>query len=209
MAKGKNRYQMSPVGEFLFPWINKPDVKFNADGLFHVDLRLTGKDAADLREDLDRKAQEAFDEITAEMTPAERKKFKLYVPYEVEEDEEGNPTGATIFNFKQNAKIKLKDGSTKEIQIGIYDANGDDAKVNIYGGSTGRIMYSTRPIKMAGTKEAGVRLDFSGVQIASLSTGAGGSRFGKIEGGFVASKASQQADEKDEDTGDTDTGGDY
>lgn len=206
MAKRKNIYNISPIGEALYPWINNADTEFNDAGVFKVDLRLTGKDAADLREDVDEKAQAGFDELTADMTAGERKKFTIYRPYEVEEDDEGNPTGAIIFRFRQNATIKLKDGTEKKVQIGVQDSEGNDTRVAIFGGSKLRVLYSARPIKVVSSKQAGVRLDFSMVQIAELAKSSG-PKFGKIDGGFVSRK--DAASEASGDDGHADTGGDY
>jgi hypothetical protein len=181
MASTKTVYKTSPFGEAIHPWINKADTKFNEAGLFKVDHLVTGAEAQAQKAEIDKAAEAAFEEMTAEMTAGERKKFTIYRPYEVQEDDDGNPTGAIVFNYKQNATIRLKDGTTKNIKISIQDAKGNDTSVAIYGGSIIRVMYSMRPIKMAGTKQIGVRLDFSMVQVKKLGKGSGGKGFGAIE----------------------------
>lgn len=182
----KSPYRPSPIGIARYPWLNKPDVKFNADGLFKVELVLSGEEAQAFKALIDKAAEEAHAEYTAEMTAGDRKKWSLYTLYEVEEDEAGNPTGDIHFHFKQNAVIKLRDGETKPISIGLYDSRDEPTTAQVYGGSTIRVLYKTRLIPMTASKQVGVRLDFLKVQVIKLATrdsGQGG--FGSVDGGYV------------------------
>ncbi|CAE7866145.1 unnamed protein product, partial [Symbiodinium necroappetens] len=181
-------FHISPIGEFQYPWVNKPDTKFNDDGLYSVDLILDGQDAAKLKAKIDGAAESYLNEHTDEMKPAQAKQWELYVPYNDELDEEtGEPTGRTIFHFKQNAKIILKDGSTKIVKIEIRDAGDNIINKQVFGGSEGRVLFSMRGIAVSSSKKAGVRLDFAKVQVTQLIQGSAGSRgFGAVEGGYVA-----------------------
>lgn len=180
------QYHISPIGPFQHPWLNKPDTKFNADGLFSVGLILTGKTAEDLKAKIDGAVKAAFNEHTAEMKPGIAKQWSEYRPYTEETDDDGEPTGKTIFDFKQNAKIKLKDGSTKDVQIELRDAADNVFRKAIFPNSEGRILFSMRPIVMTSSKQVGVRLDFAKVQVTKLVQGGGGRGFGAVDGGFVA-----------------------
>ncbi|WP_266031190.1 hypothetical protein [Brucella intermedia] len=181
-------FYISPIGTFRYPWFNKPDTKFNADGLFHTELHLSGKQAEELAAKIEAAAHAALAEHTQEMKPGEAKKWSLYLPFERIEDDEGNPTGDIKFDFKQNAKIPLKDGSVKDVRIELRDSKDNIITVPVWDGSEGRIMFTMRPITMAQAKEAGVRLDFAKVQITKLANGSGGGGrgFGEVEDGFVA-----------------------
>lgn len=182
----KTIYRSSPIGSLDHPWVSKADTKYNADGLFKAPLVLSGKDAADLVAIVDAEVDAHYDEMTKDMTPGERKKWGKAYPYEVLEDADGNPTGETKFNFKQNQTIRLKDGTSKVIAVMVVDSAGKDLKKPVFHGSEGRVMYAIRPIKMESTKKFSVRLDFAGVQITKLSSGGGGgARFGAVEGGYV------------------------
>lgn len=205
----KTVYRMSPIGLVKHPWLNRPDTKYNP--VYSGDLIASGKPAEDFAAQLDREAQEAFDELSADMTPGERKKHKVYVPYERLEDSDGNPTGEIMFSFKQNATIKLKDGTSKDVKITLQDSEGNDMLDEIYSGSRIRFYYATRAIKVAATRQLGVKLDFAGVQVAELVTGGSqGRRFEKIEGGYVAPKKAKVDDEEGSDDGaPQDTGGDF
>lgn len=195
-TKSKTTFYTSPFGEAIHPWINKPDTKFNEDGLFKLGLRLSGPEADKLKTAIDAAAEAAFDEMTAEMTPGERKKFSVYRPYAEVEDDNGNPTGEIEFDFKQNAKIRLKDGTVKAIKIGIQDSRGKDVSVQVWGGSILRVMYSMRPIKMAGLKQIGVRLDFSMVQVKKLGSGNSSRGFGAVEDGWTADDEMAESESK-------------
>jgi hypothetical protein len=179
-------YKPSPVGVAIHPWVNKPDTKFNADGVYQTGLAVEGEDAVKFREELDAAAKAAFEEETANMTPVERKKWSVFVPYSVEEDEDGKPTGRTIFRFRQNAILRLPDGETKRIRIGIYDSADRATEAEVWTGARIRVRYRPRNVKIASTKKAGVRLDFLKVQIVQLADrSASGGGFGAVEGGYV------------------------
>ena len=199
-------YHISAIGEFQHPWFNKPDTAFNNDdGLYHTKLILEGADAENLKAKIEGASQSFLNEQTDEMKPADAKKWSLYTPFEDELDDAGEPTGRTVFTFKQNAKIRLRDGSVKEIKIELRDAADKVIDKAIYSGSEGRILFSMRGITMSSSRQAGVRLDFYKVQVTKLVQGGGSSKgFGAVEGGYEADAG---------DTGfgsaDSDEGGDY
>jgi len=202
----KTVYEFSPLGETqVGTWINKADTKFNEAGVFKCPILITGTDAIRFKEKIDAAAQAYFEEQTAEMTAGERKKWNLYVPYEEVEDEEGNPTGGIVFDFKQNATIRLKSGEEKAVQIAIKDSKNKDLHKPIFPGTVLRTMFAFRGIKVAGTKQLGVRMDFAAVQVFKLSEGrsSGFGNFGTLEGGY---SEDEQAEAQG---GSTDDGGDY
>lgn len=190
----RKTYSDSIFGAAVHPWLNKADTKFNVDGLFHFGLRSNDPEAHQFASTLEAASDEYLETYLQEQaekdpkkwTPGERKKWTPYYPFEYEEDANGDRTGYVTFNFKQNAVIKLRDGTTKDIQIGLYDAEGKEMTAPIYGGSIVRAKYAPRGIVMTSAKQAGIRLDFSMVQVKELAKGsAGGGGFGRVEGGYV------------------------
>lgn len=185
----KTKYYESEFGPFWYPHLNKPDDKFNKDNpVFKLTLVLIGEAAQRQKERIDRAVAEAFEafmddpEQGGKISAKDRAKWSKHYPYEEMEDEEG-----TIkFHFKQNSTLRLKDGTTKTIQIGLYDAKGKEMPEDVFIRhlSEGRVGYSMRPIKITTAKEFGIRLDFSKVQITKLSEGQGGGGFGAVDGGF-------------------------
>lgn len=203
-------YHISPIGELRHPWLNRPDTKFNADGLYHTDHIVSGKTAEDLSAKIEQAAQAALAEHVQEMKPGEAKKWSLYIPFERLEDDEGSPTGKIAFTYKQNAKIKSKKEPSgfKEVKIELRDSKDNVIDVNVWDGSEGRIMFTMRPIVMVSSKQAGVRLDFAKVQITKLVQGSGGGRgFGEVEDGYVSEGQEQSFGQSDQ--GGDDEGGDY
>ena len=167
-------------------WIDRPDTKYNTDGLFKT--KLVG-DLADpkvqaFKAKVDAAAQAAFDEELKDLSPGQRKKWSLYLPYTLEEDEEGNETGRIVFEFKRNALVTIKKtGETKALSVAVYDSKNKAVlpAPSIYGGSTIRVVGNFRPIKIAATSKAGVRMDFFAVKVLKMSQGSGGNPFSESD----------------------------
>ena len=189
----KTLYQNSPFGiASAYPWLTKADTKYNDNGVYKVGLVLSGEEAQAFKAKVDTASEasleryfEAEEAKGKKVTPALRKQWKVYHPYSVEEDDAGNPTGYIEFRFKQNAKIKLKDGTVKDVKIAVMDASGKkEVKRPVFGGSELRIMFTFRDIVMVTAKEVGVQLAFGRVQVKTLAenSGGGGNGFDAVEG---------------------------
>jgi hypothetical protein len=180
MAKAKTPIVFSPIGTAIHAWVNKPDTAFNnADGVFKVTLRLSGKKAAEFKTSIDGYAAEMLNNHIAEMTPKEAKKWTSYLPYEIVEDDDGNPTGEIDFEFKQNAIIRNKDGEERPISITIKDREDEPTDMIVYAGSLVRVAFRPRKITTPAGNQVGPRLDFSIVQVAQQAKRSG-PKMGKI-----------------------------
>jgi hypothetical protein len=184
-----NTYYNSPFGIAVHPWINKADTKFNADGVFKLGLALGGEEAVSLKQRIDEEAEAAIERYWetkdgSKVLPKDRKHWKAYVPYTVEEDDAGNPTGFIEFKFKQNQKLKLKDGSTKVLTISIVDSSGDKkVRKPVYGGTELRVRYTMRDVVIKTDKKIGVQLAFNQVQVRKLAEQTqGGGGFDAVDG---------------------------
>lgn len=181
-------YKDSPFGPVDYPHLNRPDDKFNKDNpLYKGAQRLTGevaeKFAAEIIEASDKALADFLEsEEGQKLTPKQRKEFAVYYPFEREEDDEGEPTGFILFDFKQNSVIRLKDGTTKEVKIGLYDAAGNEMDKLVRHGSVVRFRYAMRPITMKSLKQVGVRLDFAMVQVKELAQGGSQKGFDAVDG---------------------------
>lgn len=175
-------YKDSPYGEAIYPHLNAPDTRFDERGTggeFKVDLAIEGEEGESLFNTVSAASQQAFDdwmvdpEKGGKLTKLKRDEFRVYCPARPERDENtGEPTGRYIFDFRQNANIKLRDGTVKAIKVGLYDSTGVNAVTKpIWSGSTLRVRYALRAIPMPGLKQVGVRLDFAAVQIRRLAGG--------------------------------------
>lgn len=206
-------YTISPIGEAGdYPWITKPDTKYKDDGEFHVALIVDPKDEGvpewldQIKADAELAFQSYIDaELAAKrLNKGTAKQWSIYVPFEDELDEEGEPTGRKVVQFKQSHKLKLRDGTEKSVKIGVWDANDkpipEDEIPAIFGGSKLRIKSKARFITVVSAKQVGIRLDFPMVQIVELaeSNGAGGaSGFGAVAGGFTKGAAPSPSQEEE------------
>lgn len=205
-------YYTSPFGTANHPWLNKADTKFNLDGVFKLGLVLSGAEAQAMKERVDAASAAALERYFEEKKitkPSDRKKWSTYVPYTAEEDDAGNPTGFIEFKFKQNAKLKLKDGTVKELTISILDASGKkNIRKPVFGGSELRVNYTMRDIVMGTSFMVGVQLAFGRVQVKKLAESTMGGSFDAVEG------YTEGEDDADETQGgpttpNTSTSGDY
>ncbi len=191
------QFHTSPFGEVHgFAYIDKADTKYHPEGLYHFVLALDASPEADaFVETVTQAAEDYLAEVRKEMGAGEAKKWSLYNPVVPEEDKEGDPTGRVLATFKQNKVIKFRDGNTKTVTIAVKDASGKkDVRKPVFGGSEVRVMFSMRPSKITSAKQAGVRLDFSAVQVKKLAAGGGSANFGAVEDGYHA----DELDERDQ-----------
>lgn len=199
---------MTPEGTFVWPRLNEPDFKFKKDtGEFQCRLRVAREDVADLIADIEAQSQKAYDEALADLkqklaeakTGADKAKLKERIgkfemaslPFKDDVDDEGEPNGFVILNFKMPHKVSWKDKSGKQVEKllvpSIFDASGKHLKTPpaIWGGTTGHVAGELRPF--AAPLMAGVSLRLTGVQIIKLQSGGTGPDaaalgFGKKDG---------------------------
>jgi hypothetical protein len=180
--KSKPRY-ISCEGVAVYPWLNKPDTKFvpagmtaeEWGGVFKTGLRVPSaefagsayRDGLTFKAFLDQLVDQSFEEARTEH-PKDKKLIKRTFPYKDETDDEGEDTGNVLINFKQNARIKRRDGQVIEVKIPLFNARGEAITDAIYGGSIIKVAFTVRNTWMAKDKEAGIRLDIAAVQILKL-----------------------------------------
>lgn len=203
MAQAKKQKFVTPAGEAVYPYLNKPDTA-DIQGkpqrpAYKVGLRLDGDSTAGtiqngkasketLRELIDRLVDEAWDNKVDDIPAKYKKVAEKAYPYDEEVDAAGEPTGNILFKFKQNAELKLKDGSISKVKISLFDAKGKRITANVGGGSILKVAFTHRDYAMVSGKQynVGISLDFSGVQVLKLEEYGGGSAdsfgFGEEEG---------------------------
>lgn len=177
-AKKKLEQVTSPEGIAQFPWLHKPDTKFNPDGDYKVTLALPAKAKetkefiAKLDEAYDAAVEKAKAEVAEKKGAAAAKKIKLAdKPYKLEEDKDtGKPTGNMLVNFKLKAKVKSKkDGEVYEQHPHIFDAKGKRLAVTprVGGGSKIKTSAFLVPFYTAQVG-AGLTLRLRAVQLIEL-----------------------------------------
>jgi hypothetical protein len=195
MSKTKTPRYTTPVGIAQYPYLTKPDTKFNPEGEFKVNLEINAEDAAEICTFLDEQLAAAVAKAKKE-NPG--KKIKEGSPgYEVNEE-----TGKVTLKFKLKAKVTTKSGDTFDQKVALFDAKGKPITPapNIGGGSKVKVAYEVFPYYTA-MVGAGVSLRVKAVQILDLVEFTGGASAGAYgfgeEDGYEA-KASEENEFTDE-----------
>lgn len=200
MAEAKKKSKailkgITPKGVAIFPWITKADTKWKPEGEFRIRLKLEGNDADTLRAQIDEAYDKAIALMAEEKEILPKKIKKVDKPYKLEEDKEGNETGAVLFTFKQKAQITLKDKTVKNIKVDVVDAKNKPLPKDtpVYGGSIVRVAFEALPF-YAPASGAGLTLRLNAVKVLTLvSSGSRDHGFDEEEG--------YEAEESDDSTG--------
>jgi len=210
---------ISPKGIGIYPRLNTPDTKYDANGVYKVDLKLDTEVAADRAfieklDELHRESWEAAIKDAVEsgefktVEVAKKKVKQADLPYAYIEDEDGEDTQFVKVRFKMKAKVESKKtGEVYTLKPKIFDAHKQEmAKApSIYSGSVLRVAF--KPVLWFTKKlGAGVKLQLEAVQIIELVSGSGGGDaesygFGD-EDGYSYEAPAEQPFDSDEDEGD-------
>jgi len=181
MSKVKNLRYTTPAGIAQYPYLTKPDTKFNPDGEYKISVEIPGAAAQDIVTFLD-------EQFAASVAKAKKenpgKKIKEGdVPYSVDDD-----SGKVTVRFKLKAKVTPKMGDPFEQRPALFDAKGKPigADTKIGGGSKVKVAYELVPYYTA-IAGAGVSLRLKAVQVIDLVEFSGGASseaygFGEEEG---------------------------
>ncbi len=201
MAKAKNPMFTTPAGIAVYPWLNKPDTQFDADGVYKVDLKMPVEDGQELIAMIDKAIKEQFQAKLKEITKPKDKKALCtkHKPYEMVEDDDGNETGEVLFKFRMNAVVRPKDKEPWEQRPKVFDASRKELKPSprIFGGSTLKVAFQINPYYAANDKSASVSLRLVAVQIIELVEGGASAEYY----GFGQEEGYTGADDKEESSG--------
>ena len=184
--KAKAPLYITPTGTANYPWVTKPDTKFNADGEYSIALTFRDDDAAVstlLNEALEKSVEKAKEENKG-------KKIKSADSPVVE-----NEDGTITLKFKLKAKVTPKNGEPFEQRPALFDAKNKPLSkdIKIGGGSKVKVAYEIIPFYTA-LVGAGLSLRLMAVQVIELVEYSGGDGntygFGQ-EDGYEA-KASEE-----------------
>lgn len=181
--KTESIYLELPEGEAVFPWLNTPDTKYNAEGKYKLDLRVPGAEAAASV----RQLETIRDAFFAGLSAKDQKTHRTVAVAVAELDDSGAETGNILFRASLNAVGHNKEtGETWTQAPRIWDSEGNRAQdVEVWGGSRLVLRVEVRPYAMGSTKTVGVSLRLRDVQVVDLVTGKGASSpFASRTGGF-------------------------
>ena len=177
MATKKKFVQyVSPAGTAIYPWLNTPDTKFNADGEYSVKLSFNKADA-----------KRISDVVKPLMNGGKHN------PLKPEEDDQGNKTGNYVANFKMKARVKPKNGQEFTQSPILLDSNGNRTDAKVGGGSKLQVAYEAVPYDAMG---GGVTLRLKKVRILELVEYGekDNTDWGSEEGSYTAPKSEEQKD---------------
>ena len=175
------------TGVALYPWLTKPDTKYNEDGEYKVNLILSKEKSAPIINTIKGVHEDNYKDI---LKKEKKKTVKQAAPPFTEElDDSGKPTGNIIFKFKSKAAYKPA----------IFDAKGNPLiDPPIWGGSEIKVNAVLYPYNSP-MQGAGVSLKIRAVQVIALVEGSeGASRFGfgETDGYNVKDGVDEQVDSK-------------
>ena len=188
----------SPKGTASYPWLNRPDTKFNANGVYTTRLIIPSKEAQEFVDFLDAQyeasttagIEEAYKQALVKMPKLTLENFKSKAklnskPYKYVLDDAGEETGDIEVNFKSNASfVDKKTGKVVPLPVRLFDSAGVATKVTIGGGSTIKVAFQVVPYAM--TTGMGISLRIQAVQVLAVNSFGGGTGdafgFGQEEG---------------------------
>lgn len=152
----------------MYPWLNKPDTAFDANGQYKVNVRMPAADAKPLMEEIKAAANDHFGDKAA----------SAKMPFKTDEE-----TGDVIFTTRSKFVPKFVDSTGALIN--------ETSVPQIYGGSTLKVAGTMFQYASGGSH--GVSLQLAGVQIIELSAGNSESiSFEPVKDGFVASNDNEE-----------------
>lgn len=163
---------VTPQGRAKYPWLNKPDTQFSADGVYSTYLIMSQEDAADFKQLVKDTAIAAFGA-----------KAKYSVPVETDEE-----TGDFVAKFKSNYVPTFIDSAGEVID--------PEAVPSIFGGSVLSVAGDVYPYAVSGKKGISLRLNLVQVIEPVGGSGVASNPFGVVEGGFVKADAPAPASAK-------------
>ena len=192
---------VTPIGVAQYPYLTKPDTKFNPDGEYKVNLEIDSQDATEIMSFLDEQLA-----LSVEKAKEENKGKKIKegdAPYSVNED-----TGKVTLKFKLKAKVTTKSGETFDQKVAVFDAKGKPITETPYigGGSKMKVSFEVIPFYTA-LVGAGVSLRVRAVQIIELHEYSGGASAGAFgfgeEDGYEAEESVPNNNEFKDETSET------
>ncbi|AIA83128.1 Gp2.5-like ssDNA binding protein and ssDNA annealing protein [Podophage Lau218] len=180
---------LTPTGTAMWASIIEPNKKFNADGVYMIDIQFD-LETIDVVKKMLEKQRDDFLEVCLEDGTIKGAKANKVVVADVlreTEDKDGNLTGGVYIKAKQYTKTW--DGKPQKVTI--VDASGrvlQNFKKLVGNGSQVRAKLYPKPYYMASTNTVGISLRINAVQIIDLiefSSNGQGSDFEAVEGGFT------------------------
>lgn len=184
---------MTPEAPCVWPFLNKPDTRFDKDGKYRTSLVFDQDD--EFPKQIEADARASFEEIKKGMKPKDAKNLPFTSPVKEEQDEEGEPTGNVLIEFSTRAYFK-RDGVIKPIKLKAFDSFGRKITKIPNVGSGSELVIAYKPDGKVVSGKFFYTLYLNAFQIVKLVEFGGDFGFTKKEGGFNAD--SLEADDADD-----------
>jgi len=169
--------QISAKGEFVYPHLNKPDVRFNEAGEYKLTLKVPQKEALSMVTLIDKELDACIAKVEKEKKGKKVKQAPK--PYKIED-------GFAFFKFKMKATgVNRKTKESFSQKPALFDSNKNPfpQSTSIWGGTKGKVAFNVKDYFVPALG-AGVTLQLIAVQIIDLVEGGGkqGDLFDKEDG---------------------------
>ncbi|MCO7225760.1 hypothetical protein [Pleionea sp. CnH1-48] len=156
MTNNKNVPFTTGAGRAVYPSLTQLDTKFDAEGIYKVDLVMSVEESKPLRDKIDKYLKHYVSQVS-EKTGKKQDASKFRVPYELNDD------GTYTVKLKQSGVI-----NGDSVKLVFYDAKGKRIKElsKLYGGSTIKVAGTMRGYVNGANK--GVTLGIYAVQVINL-----------------------------------------
>jgi hypothetical protein len=169
---------ITPKGVAMYPWLTKPDTKFDAEGVYKMSLAIESEQSKEIAETIRSTYVEEL---------GDKKLAKANFPFK--EDGEGN----TVFNFKSRKKPKIYNSKGQLI------ANPDQLRIG--GGTVAKVSFTMSAYDKG--VNTGVVLYLNAVQIIQLAEYKSGSSSFGDEGDSFTDNPKESAEPLEDDEDDT------
>lgn len=169
----------TPTAETVCAFITEPSTEYDDDGQYFIRIRLktASKECKSLIAAIDDARDKAYKQAEEKLTtPKERNALKMAdTSYKEEQNDDGEETGYTTFNFKRKAYRLDKNGEKKSVTLPIFDIYGKPVQtegLDIWSGSLVSVAYRLVPFYTA-QLGVGVSHRIEAVQLNKLVSGGG------------------------------------
>ena len=159
---------ISPIGVAAYPHLNKPDTRFDDDGIYQVNMIYSKKEVKEIQDIVEPLMNGGF-----------------HNPVKPELGEDDKPTGKFNVRFKMKALMKIKGKRVAQRPV-LTDTAGNRVISNIGGGSKLRIAYQAVPFDQG---KGGVTLRMKAVRVIELVEYIPGVQWGVEDEGFEEEKS--------------------
>lgn len=179
-----SKTMLSPMGTAVYPSLNTPDTKFDADGVYKTDLRLDPEAGATFAAQIDELMAQS--EAKALEEKGTKKVKVANPPYRIDEE-----TGDYLFRFKTKAAgTSRRTGEKWARTVPLVDAQRQPCPGARVGGGSEIVVAFEPNLYFVAAVGAGVSLKIKAVQIVNLvEWGGNASNLFEDVDGFVANES--------------------